>query len=185
MTDNNTNKPSLSEICYDIYQRKGQYGVYDFIKANHPEIEWDDCEPCEDRTPIDADGDCLVCASPVKRKPSYPGTTEIAPGVYLDTSENPAIYFADKQGEIVTWNYDEVKEDPSAWVASLSAVLRASKEGVSALRKITCQHVPNLAKIESWYEDGVLILDSECKVCGNPCSWDATPSKDRLNWERD
>ena len=41
----------------------------------------------------------------------YDRTTEIVPGVFLDPSA--AVYIADRQGEVVTWNHEEIAEDPS------------------------------------------------------------------------
>ena len=194
MSDNN--EKTLSELCYEVYEARGQYGVYDYVRANHPEVRWHYCTPCEDKTPTDpSDFSCLVCGSHVvpnngdpytgEPKPNYPGTIELTTGVFLDASTDPAIYFADHKGEIVCWNYDEIKEDPSAWVASLNALFNAARKGVSSLRKAACKHVPDLSDVRPYYETDRVILDSRCKLCGNPCSWDATPSGDKLNWEHD
>jgi hypothetical protein len=67
---------------------------------------------------------------------NYPGTTEVIAGVFVDDSDDAAIYFADQDGEIVMWTYDEIKEDPAAWVASMMACLKAGRNGVSFLREI-------------------------------------------------
>lgn len=69
-------------------------------------------------------------------KSPYPGTTEIVPGVFIDFSSDAAVYIADANGEIVTWNYDEVKEDPGAWTASLVGVILAAKRGTDANREV-------------------------------------------------
>lgn len=58
---------TLSEICYGIYEKEGYTGVIDFVRANHPELHWGECEPCEANMPFDSDGDCLVCATPRTR----------------------------------------------------------------------------------------------------------------------
>ena len=58
----------LSDKCYRIYEKGGQYAVYDFINDNYPEQSWAWCEPCESESPIDTDYACLVCASPTERK---------------------------------------------------------------------------------------------------------------------
>jgi hypothetical protein len=69
-------------------------------------------------------------------KPDYPGTVEVVPGVFIAFDDHcPAIYVADERGEIVTWNYDEM-EDPSAWTASLMAVILAAKLGTAANRAV-------------------------------------------------
>lgn len=70
------------------------------------------------------------------KKPDYPGTTEVVPGVFIDFSGDPAVYIADASGEIVTWNYDEVREDPGAWTASLMGVILAAKRGPDANREV-------------------------------------------------
>lgn len=65
-------------------------------------------------------------------------TVTIIPGVELDVDgEDSAIYFRDDKGEIVTWNFDEVREDPSAWTASLLALATAIQEGLPAVRNKT------------------------------------------------
>ena len=46
-----------------IYENGGQYAIYDFARANHPEWAWEHCEPCEDETPT-YDGVCAVCFTP-------------------------------------------------------------------------------------------------------------------------
>ena len=56
---------TLSDRCQEIYEEKGQYAVYDYVRENHPEVLWSDCKPCEDSTPTDPnDNACLVCGSP-------------------------------------------------------------------------------------------------------------------------
>lgn len=56
---------TLYEICEDLYSRKGQSAVYDYINKNHPEVEWRWCEPCEANSPADPTDQktCLVCGS--------------------------------------------------------------------------------------------------------------------------
>lgn len=57
---------SLSSICVDLYDKGGQYDVYDYINEKHPEIKWGYCEPCECQSPIDpTDSSCLVCGSTI------------------------------------------------------------------------------------------------------------------------
>lgn len=72
----------------------------------------------------------------MNKKNVYLGCDEIFPGVYVDFTEEPAVYIADEKGEIVCWVYDEVKEDPSAWTASMRAVAIAAKEGPQAVREL-------------------------------------------------
>jgi len=62
----------------------------------------------------------------------YPGCNEIVRGVFIAPGE--AVYIADEQGEIATWNADEVAEDPDAFTAALAAVALATKEGPQAVR---------------------------------------------------
>lgn len=59
-------KPNnLSETCERIYTERGQDAVFAFILAEHPEVEWRWCEPCEIISPADpTDLSCLVCGSP-------------------------------------------------------------------------------------------------------------------------
>ena len=72
-------------------------------------------------------------------KNPYPGTEEIAPGVFLyqDHDEHlnqcgaPEIYFADEKGEICMWSYREMQEDPGAW----TACCRALAMGIKKLRE--------------------------------------------------
>jgi len=71
-----------------------------------------------------------------KTKNPYPGCDEIFPGVFVDFGEDPSIYIADEKGEIVCWVYDEIKEDPSGWTASMRAVGIAATEGPQAVRAL-------------------------------------------------
>jgi hypothetical protein len=54
---------NLPNKCYEIYQKHGREGVFEFIRKEHPEIKWEYCLPCEFDSPFDDDGDCLVCGS--------------------------------------------------------------------------------------------------------------------------
>jgi hypothetical protein len=73
-----------------------------------------------------------------RKKASYPGMIEVIPGVYMDEGGDDAcVYFADSKGEIVMWTYDEVKDDPLAWIASMNACLLAADRGVAAVRERT------------------------------------------------
>ena len=67
--------------------------------------------------------------------PNYPGTIEVLPGVFV-CEEDAAIYIADEDGEIVSWCYDEIKQDPQAWIASLMAVMVATGCGSSEVRDL-------------------------------------------------
>lgn len=64
----------------------------------------------------------------------YPGCSEIEKGIFID-EDDPAVYIADEKGEIVMWDHDEMKTDPGAWMASLSAVAMAAKDGPTAVRE--------------------------------------------------
>lgn len=61
----------LSEECLMIYVSRGQQAVYDYIKQTHPEILWKRCDPCEDETPVDTDGRCLICDSGSNYSPMW------------------------------------------------------------------------------------------------------------------
>jgi len=54
---------TITETLYAIYEQGGQYAVYDYVNENHPDWTWSPCEPCEDETPDDPDGDCAVCGT--------------------------------------------------------------------------------------------------------------------------
>jgi hypothetical protein len=57
------------EKAVDIYNRGGQYAVYDAVESG--ELKADsmrDCLPCEDRTPHEGDT-CLVCGTENARQP--------------------------------------------------------------------------------------------------------------------
>lgn len=62
--------------------------------------------------------------------------TDVIPGVeiFLD-GECAAVHISDKDGEVVMWNFEELEEDPSAWTASLHAVILAATSGAPAVRK--------------------------------------------------
>lgn len=55
--------PTLSERCYEIYEKDGYTGVFDYVSKTEPDRHWFYCEPCEMKTPFDDDRSCLVCAS--------------------------------------------------------------------------------------------------------------------------
>jgi hypothetical protein len=59
---------SDTETLYAIYEEGGQYAVYDWVRENRPAWPWTRCEPCEDITPTDDDGDCAVCATPKEKE---------------------------------------------------------------------------------------------------------------------
>lgn len=61
--DQLSHNEDLVEACQAIYERSGQYAVYDFVKKYYPDQSWGWCEPCDNETPTD-EGDCLVCGSP-------------------------------------------------------------------------------------------------------------------------
>lgn len=57
-------KKTLYEICEQIYSQGGQSSVFDFINAEHLEVDWRWCEPCMTNSPADPkDNACLVCGS--------------------------------------------------------------------------------------------------------------------------
>lgn len=68
-------------------------------------------------------------------KNRYPGTIEVVPGVFIASGD--AVYIADEQGEVVSWNHDEVAEDGEAFTAALNAVILATRAGANAVRRVT------------------------------------------------
>ena len=58
------------------------------------------------------------------------------PGVEIDYGEDGGVYINDAHGEIVMWTYDEIREDPDAWTASLHAVGLAARGEFDKLRTI-------------------------------------------------
>ncbi len=69
------------------------------------------------------------------RRKDYENLYEPCRGVYVDTEAYSGVYIADGRGEIVSWTYDEVKEDPSAWTAAINAAVYVSRYGPAALRR--------------------------------------------------
>jgi len=68
---------------------------------------------------------------------AHPDDVELVKGVLLSSSdEDAAIYISDDHGEIVMWTYDEIAEDPSAWTASLRAVVLATMGRFDKIREI-------------------------------------------------
>ena len=61
------------------------------------------------------------------------GMTEIVEGVFC-CDEDTAIYIVDDSGEVVCWQYDEVCEDGSTWMATIKAVAMAAKIGTESVR---------------------------------------------------
>lgn len=62
----------------------------------------------------------------------YPGAVEVVPGVFVAYGD--AVYIVDDQGEIVTWNSDEVMEDAEAFTAAVCATALAASCGPAAVR---------------------------------------------------
>ena len=51
------------EKAVEIYQKAGQYGIYDAVLHGHLHADaWRECIPCEDKTPHEQTT-CLVCGS--------------------------------------------------------------------------------------------------------------------------
>ena len=63
MTNEFKNKLSELTGAYEIYEKKGQYAVYDAVNNGTIKSDyWKDCKPCEDTTPF-YDNCCLVCST--------------------------------------------------------------------------------------------------------------------------
>lgn len=58
----------LSEWCGRIYSREGQSAVFDYILEYYPQQKWDDCQPCEVKSPVteEDESSCLVCGSLIR-----------------------------------------------------------------------------------------------------------------------
>jgi hypothetical protein len=63
------------------------------------------------------------------------------PGVEIDYGEDGAVYIKDEHGEIVMWTYDEIREDPDAWTASLHAVGLAARGDFSKIRSLVGKEI--------------------------------------------
>jgi hypothetical protein len=57
---------------------------------------------------------------------------EVVPGVFVDTGH--AVYIVDDEGEVVTWNAEEVAADSQAFTAALNAVALSAAKGAAAVR---------------------------------------------------
>jgi hypothetical protein len=52
----------LDDVCYAIYQDKGQRAVEEFVYKYFPDLPWEPCIGCEDIEPR-YKAICLVCGS--------------------------------------------------------------------------------------------------------------------------
>lgn len=59
------NQEKLIAVCEKLYDKKGATAVYDYINANHRELDWYYCQPCDTETPATNQLKCLVCGSAV------------------------------------------------------------------------------------------------------------------------
>ena len=84
---------------------------------------------------------------------------QVAPGVFLKEAEGRyTLWVEDKDEEIFGWDYEEIRNNPDAWFASLKTVALATQYGPSA--------------IKSWVKNKQLELESPynsilCNVCDN------------------
>jgi len=63
-------------------------------------------------------------------------TFTLVNGIEVDVAhEDSALRISDKDGEIVMWNYSEIREDPEAWTATICAIIRAMRFGPESLRE--------------------------------------------------
>lgn len=61
--DNKIKQKANECIAYDIYEKKGQYAVYDAVNNGTIKHDyWKDCKPCKDTTPF-YDNYCLICST--------------------------------------------------------------------------------------------------------------------------
>jgi hypothetical protein len=63
----------------------------------------------------------------------YSDTPEIVPGVFV--APGSALYIVDEQGEVCSWNYDEICEDGEAFTAAINAAILATAKGANAVRQ--------------------------------------------------
>ena len=95
--------------------------------------------------------DALRVAVAVLGLNPYEGCTQIVPGVWADKT---AVYIRDGEGEIVTWNIDEIAEEAegdddgsTAFLAVVSAVALAAKKGPGAVRANLADHGRTLQEL--------------------------------------
>lgn len=73
------------------------------------------------------------------------------PGVDMEDGEDGGdmlgVYISDAHGEIVMWTWEEVAEDPSAWMASMVAVGLAAQGKFEEIRKIVGKEIPVLDRL--------------------------------------
>jgi hypothetical protein len=86
---------------------------------------------------------------------------ELVPGVFVDEQIEgyTAVHFVDSEGESATWNSDEVAEDPSAFIAAITAVALAAKHKTAFVRtniKNKGQCVADLIAETKRYVDNML-----------------------------
>ena len=64
---NKIDQQELYEWCERIYSQKGQSAVFDYILEYHHDQPWEECAPCETRSPVteEAEPVCLVCGTRV------------------------------------------------------------------------------------------------------------------------
>jgi len=56
----------IARILTNIYDDKGQDGVFEYVLDNHRDWDWDDCIPCEWESPVfkvEGFDICAVCFS--------------------------------------------------------------------------------------------------------------------------
>ena len=56
-------KNHMANLLEDIYCTNGQFGVHEYVMENHPDWEWDYCEPCESRSPVFVCVGVNICAA--------------------------------------------------------------------------------------------------------------------------
>lgn len=84
----------------------------------------------------------------------YADLPEIVPGVFV---AGDAVYIVDDDGEVVSWNADEIADDSMAFTAAVSAVALAAKRGAAAVRA-------NIETAGDTLDDLILETDAEIET---------------------
>lgn len=88
------------------------------------------------------------------------------PGVEIDYGEDGGVYVNDSHGEVVMWTYDEIREDPGAWTASLHAIGLAARGEFGKIRSLIGKEIPSRTCIAEDC-DGFVPCDQGSDYCGS------------------
>ena len=87
-------KKTNYEKAVEIYQKGGQYAVYDAVEAGILKADsMRDCTPCEDRTPHDGNT-CLVCGTTNAWQPKSK-IQDLTHSIYFDDVDSMVLWLLD------------------------------------------------------------------------------------------